>query len=294
MFFSLVRPDDYRSERDELHRNGWGGNTVGMPGVDCSVCGHTGALPGRVLPWRLPAELERELRKLNFAPISEDAHKALQHRVEAGLRKVRPDAPPMQPGAWFPPLFWNFGDPPDNDFFWWGPHQAVSLRLAEGLRAMGATGFDLIPVDRVRVRVPKPRPDSGAWMTGGDDTAGRPGPAIFYLSISAEGRLNNRMSQLPPCAGCGRPNVERGFRWERWEDAVSPGHDVFYFPTTGHIVVTARVADLLHEVSPGDVVLMPLREGKDAFMPTYRQFGRGLGRIIPWLAWRDLKRDGLA
>ena len=72
------------------------------------------------------------------------------------------------------------------------------------------------------------------------------------------------------------------------------GDDVFYFPTTGLVVVIDRVAEVRRETSPDDIVLTPLQEGADAFVPTYRRFARGLGRIIPWLAWRDLKRDGLS
>jgi len=164
MFCLLEAPDDYQSYAEEVRRNGWGGCEVGMPGVDCSVCGDTGGLPGRVLPWRLPGPLEQELRKLGHAPIPEDAHKALRLRVEAGLREANPDAAAMPPGADFPPLFWNFKQPPKNNVFWWGPHKAVSARLAERLRAMDLIGFDLIPVDRVRVGVPTPRKDNiKAW-----------------------------------------------------------------------------------------------------------------------------------
>lgn len=293
-FYLLERPDDYNSERDEIRHNGWGGFRVGMPGVDCSVCGDTRGMPGRVLPWRLPTELEQELRKLDFSPIPEDEHVALRQRVEAGLRQAHPDASDMPPGAMFPPLFWNFKDPPCEDFFWRGPLPAVSARLAVGLRGLGATGFDLIPVDRVRVGVPMPRKDNfKAWVTGGDGTAGIAGPDIFYLSISTEGRLNSRMRQLPPCRGCGYADVDRGFRWERWEDAMWDGDDIFHFATTSYIVVTERVAALLRELAVGNIVLTPLRQGKDAFAPLYRDFAHGLGRIIPWFAWRDLKRDGL-
>lgn len=287
MFYLLRRPDDYLSHRDEIRRNGWGGYTVAMPGVDCSACGDTGGLPGRVLPWRLPSALEQELVKLDGRPIPEDEHKALRQRVEAGLRETNPAAPPMPPGAKFPPLFWNFKEPPHEGCFWWGPHFAVSARLATGLREMGATGFDLIPVDRVRVDVPVPRGSGSIWQTGGDGTAGTVGPEIFYLSVSAEARLNSRMRQLPACKGCGRAKVERGFRAERWEEAVWDGDDIFHFPDGSYLVVTERVAALLGEFADSSTVLTPLREGNEAFRPSYRNFARGLERIIPWLAWRN-------
>lgn len=263
-FYLLRRPDDYRSHQDDISRNGWGGCVAAMPGVECSVCGDTGGLSGRVLPWRLPPALERELVKLGRFPISEDEHKALRQRVEAGLRKIYPDAPPMPPGASFPPLYWNFKKPPKNDFFWWGHDKAVSARLAARLREMGATGFDLIPVDRVRVGVRTPR-SMKAWRTGGDGTEGTPGPEIFYLSVSAVARLNSCVRQLPPCPGCGRAKIERGSNWQRWEEATWDGGDIFHFSGGGHYVVTERVAALLGELAAGDTVLTPLQEGKKAY-----------------------------
>ena len=36
---------------------------------------------------------------MDYAPIPEDAHKALRLRVEAGLREANPDAAPMPPEA---------------------------------------------------------------------------------------------------------------------------------------------------------------------------------------------------
>ena len=286
-FYLLRRPDDYRSDRDEIRRNGWGGCPVGMPGVRCSVCGDTGGLPGRVLPWRLPPALEQELVKLDYLPIPEDQHEALRERVEAGLRETNPDMAPMPAGAKFPPLFWNFAEPPSEGFFWWGPHMSVGARLAAGLREIEATGFDLIPVDRVRVGVPVPRGSGRIWQTGGDGAAGTAGPEIFYLSISAVARLNSRMRQLPACPGCGRAKVEWGFRAERWEGAVWDGHNIFHFPGGGYPVVTERVAALLREFADSGTVLTPLREGKDAFRPYWRDYASGLERIIPWLAWRN-------
>ena len=285
-FYMLQGPDDYLSHRDEIRRNGWGGFTVAMPGVDCSACGDTRGLPGRVLPWRLPRALEQELLKLDGRPIPEDRHKALRQRIEAGLREVNPNAPPMPPGAGFPPLFWNFKEPPHEGCFWWGLDLAVSARIAEALRDMSATGFDLIPVDQVRVGMPIPRSLKG-WGTGGDGSKGSAGPEVFWVSVYAHASLNSRMRQLPPCPGCGYAKIEWGFRAERWEDAVWNGEDIFNFASGGGFLVTERVATMLHELAGDSVVLTPLQEGKAAFRPSYLNYANFLERLIPWLAWRN-------
>lgn len=286
-----LRMPDYRSYREETRRNGWGGHEIGMPGVDCSVCGDTRGMPGRVLPYRLPEALERELRDRDLRPIPEDQHKALRARVEAALREYHPDMPPMPPGADFPPLNWNFPAMPSNDVYWSGHGLAVSTRLADALRAIQATGFDLIPIDNVRVGVPPP--DDEDDRPPRDDSAGTAGPEIFYLSIATDGRLNSRMTRMPACAGCGYEDVDRGFRWERWEDTTHDGHDIFHFPTTAYVVVTERIAALLRELGTGNFELTRLRPGVDAFEPLYKSFASGIGRIIPWFAWWDLKRSGL-
>lgn len=300
MEFYKLRMPDYRSYREETRRNGWGGHEIGMPGVDCSVCGDTRGMPGRVLPYRLPDALERELRERDLHPIPEDEHKALRARVEAALHEDHPDMPPMPPGADFPPLDWNFPAAPEGDIHWSSQSFAVSARLADALRAMQATGFDLIPIDNVRIGVPPPDDDDddnddddGDEPPRGD-MAGTAGPELFYLSIAAEGRLNSRMKRMPACSGCGYADVDRGYRWERWEDAIHDGHDIFHFPTTTYIVVTGRIAALLRELGTENVQLTRLRPGVDAFEPFYKSVASGIGRIIPWFAWWDLKRDGLS
>lgn len=290
-YYRLSQPRDCQTEEEEVRRNGWGGGAAGLPGVDCSVCGDKRGLPGRLLPWKLPPDLAQELRALDFHPIPEDEHKSLRQRVEAGLKALNPEATAMPPGASFPPLFHNFVEPPRVDVYWSGePDLTVSARLASALREIEATGFDLVPVDRVRVGVRMPRfDDLEAWRTGGG-TEGEEGPELFCISIRRNDLLSSRMHRLPPCPGCGYSVVDRGYRWERWEDRMWNGHDIFFFPTTSHIVVTDRVARLLQDMEIGNIVLTRLRPGKDAFRPLYLDFARGLGRIFRWVAWR---RSGL-
>ena len=285
-FYLLRDPDDYTSERDQRCRNGWGGPTVGMPGVDCSVCGQVGGLFTRVLPWRLPPELESELKELDRRPIPEDKHRALQQRVQKALLEIDPDASPMPPGASFRPLFWNFKDPPHDGCFWGIGTLAVSAVIGKALQEIGATGFDLIPVDHVRVGVPTPRSLKG-WRKSEDGLQGTPGPEIFYVSINAKPHPHSRMRELPPCPGCGRTKIELGFRWERWEDLIWNGDDIFYYPGGGHRVVTERVATILSELAGDTVRLTPLQDGREAFRPYYLNFANVLERLIPWLAWRN-------
>lgn len=305
MRFYILREPSNCSDYEFVWVNGEGGQDVLMPGVDCSVCGNTRGLEGGLLPYRLPAALEKELHELDGWPISETEHRALRERVERGLRELHPDMPPMPPGPSFPPIGWMVPSRPDGDLFW-GAGLVVSARLARALEAIDASGFALIPIDTVMVGEGSPA-DRPPIPTSGEpddlvDLATRrlaEGEPYFVLSVLTEGSLNSRMQKQPACEGCGYAEVKRGSVWEDWEiweDSIWPGTDTFHFPTTNYVVITERIAKVLDDLNVGNCELTPLVDGEYAFQPSFREFPPQFGfrRWFPdWMHRLTLRMYGL-
>lgn len=274
-FFRLQEPVA-ESDYAMVWINGDGWAKLGLPGVDCSVCGDVRAGIGDVLPYRLPEALTRDPRLSAGKSVSDTAHRSLRIEIEGALADRYPDAAPLPIFARFPPIAWRVPTRPDGDAFWaiWGGGLIVSARVAAALRSLSATGFNLIAVEDIRcgaasAATDPPIPESGDPYSLLDLATETPEAdrEFFLLSAVASDRPVSGVSLHSACPGCGHIAVERADGWDRWNDAVWNGADIFDYPTTRYTVVTDRIVELFTGLGVQNVEFRPLAPGDPVHIP---------------------------
>ncbi|MFT3917513.1 MAG: double-CXXCG motif protein [Anaeromyxobacteraceae bacterium] len=179
-------------------RAGKAEHAIGMPGVECPVCGRTWA-GRRVIPVPLPTEL-LEWPELNDpSPVQPEVFRALSARVATATAKANLTQPDLRPGdAWVPA---TIVDAPRTlaDFIWTIPATlVVSRRVAEQVN--GLSGFAMCPTT----------------MVGG-------GAADYVELIPDYEPLLAIERAAKECAECGYPNVPDGPT-----TTIVPAGDLFY------------------------------------------------------------------
>jgi Protein of unknown function (Gmx_para_CXXCG) len=262
--FWRMREPEYDSDYDHTFINGSLEHPYGLPGVACGTCGQTWG-GSRVLPVVCPAEL-RDVHELNEAwPIPAEAHRQLRDRVRAAIIAERGQCPELLPGDEFQPSFLDVPSTPVADFLW---ASLGSIVVSDRMRPFfGQLGPEVLSIEPVHARkvgaarptLPAPIPDSGEpedLLTGMTMLAPEP-PRYFELVVTAESAIPHGANRRPPCAACGRVELE-GSR-ELWMyDDMAPGEPLFFLATTRWLIVTDPFKRELERLDPSNVRFSPV------------------------------------
>lgn len=178
-----------------------------VPGVECDLCGDTGA-GSRILPFACPIGIREEVEAVfeEWGALPVEKFLTYKARWESVLRRegIQYD---LAPGDEFQPCYWEVPSIPRYDFFWPLAEFIVSERIATLFRDWSVSGVSFHPVILARVATHEPTDEPAVPPNGDyDDSWFDSVPCLLDPSVC--GRFFEMLHEGHTTAiSCGEPGV---------------------------------------------------------------------------------------
>jgi hypothetical protein len=270
--FWQIRAPHY-SDYHRTFVNGQVKYTFGLPGIECSACGHTWLSSVRVIPFSLPATF-RSTIYTKRGPVDLTTFRAISEELRHVLAPAHPEVADFEfaPGQNLLPGVLDISSRPEADFLWAGWCPVVSGRVRESLEHHGVTGTRFFPATLGKIgtrstKLPPPIPSSGEpedIMTHARrrKTTEADVPNYHHMVICGESKWPDYLSIESECEVCGfRSYVPPGPMYRpEWNmlDTMWAGTDVFRLLPTSMPVVTDSVRRIIEGLAPTNVAYDPI------------------------------------
>lgn len=241
---------EMQTESKDFSENGFGEHPIGMPSIDCSICGPGGGGLG-VLPFYCPEEFTSDYRLYTWGSRPTKEFNELRSKIEESLLKqgirVR-----LRAGDNFQPLVVDFLQKPAYNFLWPGiGHIVVTNFVKELFSRYFSNDVSFTKVINTIAKDKKtfnkylddPNHQINMFRKYREDSNDVSSEQLFEMHILSSGGHIPGSTFTSPCPECGDakqyiifPNDELVL-----EESSLPDNDIFYASGTYIILITDKV-----------------------------------------------------